>query len=75
MRKSASAFSLFTPPPITRGGRAEESGRATIDALPEVVDAVDGRIPVLVDGGVKRHPVSRSWETPILAHPILVKRT
>ena len=36
------------------GGRAEESGMATIDALPEVVDAVRGKIPVLVDGGVRR---------------------
>ena len=36
------------------GGRAEESGRATIDCLPEVIKAVDGRIPVLVDGGVRR---------------------
>lgn len=36
------------------GGRAEESGRATIDSLPEVVDAVRGKIPVLVDGGVRR---------------------
>ena len=36
------------------GGRAEESGRATIDSLPEVVEAVRGRIPVLVDGGVRR---------------------
>lgn len=36
------------------GGRAEESGRATIECLPEVVDAVQGKIPVLVDGGVRR---------------------
>ena len=36
------------------GGRATESGRATIDALPEVVAAVGGRIPVIVDGGVRR---------------------
>jgi len=36
------------------GGRAEESGRATIDSLPEVVAAAGGRIPVLVDGGVRR---------------------
>jgi isopentenyl diphosphate isomerase/L-lactate dehydrogenase-like FMN-dependent dehydrogenase len=36
------------------GGRAEESGRATIDSLPEVVAAVGGRIPVLLDGGVRR---------------------
>lgn len=36
------------------GGRAEESGQATIDVLAEVVDAVGGRIPVLIDGGVRR---------------------
>ena len=31
-----------------------ETGRATLDCLPEVVAAVKGRIPVLVDGGVRR---------------------
>jgi isopentenyl diphosphate isomerase/L-lactate dehydrogenase-like FMN-dependent dehydrogenase len=36
------------------GGRATESGRATIDSLPEVVQAVRNRIPVLVDGGFRR---------------------
>jgi len=36
------------------GGRGEDSGRATIDVLPEVVDAVKGRILVLVDGGFRR---------------------
>ena len=36
------------------GGRGEDSGRSTIDALPEIVEAVNGRIPVLVDGGVRR---------------------
>lgn len=36
------------------GGRAEESGRATIECLPEVIDAVQGKIPVLVDGGFRR---------------------
>jgi isopentenyl diphosphate isomerase/L-lactate dehydrogenase-like FMN-dependent dehydrogenase len=36
------------------GGRAEESGRATIECLPEVVDAVQGKVPVLVDGGFRR---------------------
>ena len=36
------------------GGRAEESGRASIDCLPEVIEAVRGTIPVLVDGGVRR---------------------
>jgi isopentenyl diphosphate isomerase/L-lactate dehydrogenase-like FMN-dependent dehydrogenase len=36
------------------GGRATETGRATIEALPEVIDAVRGRIPVFLDGGVRR---------------------
>ncbi len=36
------------------GGRAHASGRGTIDCLPEVVKAVDGRIPVMIDGGVRR---------------------
>src|SRR5262249_14111302 len=35
-------------------GRAEESGQATIGVLVEVVDAVGGRVPVLIDGGVRR---------------------
>ena len=36
------------------GGRSEESGRATLDCLPEVVEAVAGRLPVLVDSGFRR---------------------
>lgn len=36
------------------GGRAEGDGRATIDALPEIVSAVGGRVPVIVDGGFRR---------------------
>lgn len=36
------------------GGRATETGRGTIESLPEVVAAVAGRIPVLVDGGFRR---------------------
>jgi isopentenyl diphosphate isomerase/L-lactate dehydrogenase-like FMN-dependent dehydrogenase len=36
------------------GGRAIESGRATLESLPEVVKGAAGRIPVLVDGGVRR---------------------
>jgi len=36
------------------GGRAEESGQSTIGVLVEVVDAVNGRVPVLIDGGVRR---------------------
>jgi 4-hydroxymandelate oxidase len=36
------------------GGRSMETLRGTIESLPEVVDAVGGRIPVLVDGGFRR---------------------
>jgi isopentenyl diphosphate isomerase/L-lactate dehydrogenase-like FMN-dependent dehydrogenase len=36
------------------GGRSTETGRATIEALPEVVAEVGDRIPVFVDGGVRR---------------------
>ena len=36
------------------GGRSTETGRATIEALPEVVAAVGGHIPVFVDGGFRR---------------------
>ncbi len=36
------------------GGRATESGRATIDSLPEVIQVVRNRVPVLVDGGFRR---------------------
>jgi 4-hydroxymandelate oxidase len=36
------------------GGRAEESGQSTIGVLVEIVDAVNGRVPVLIDGGVRR---------------------
>jgi 4-hydroxymandelate oxidase len=36
------------------GGRQLDGSIATIDALPEVVEAVSGRLQVLVDGGVRR---------------------
>jgi 4-hydroxymandelate oxidase len=36
------------------GGRMEDSVSATIEVLPEIVDAVAGRIPVLVDSGFRR---------------------
>ena len=36
------------------GGRNEETLRATIDCLPEVVAAVRGRVPVFLDGGIRR---------------------
>jgi len=36
------------------GARATDTGRGTIECLPEVVSAVNGRIPVIVDGGIRR---------------------
>ncbi|HEY2975851.1 MAG TPA: alpha-hydroxy acid oxidase, partial [Pyrinomonadaceae bacterium] len=36
------------------GGRAEETGRSTIESLPEVLEGAAGRIPVLIDGGFRR---------------------
>ena len=36
------------------GGRQEESNRGTLESLPEIVDVIDGRIPILIDGGFRR---------------------
>ena len=36
------------------GGRAEASGRSTIECLPEIVEAVQGQVPILIDSGFRR---------------------
>jgi isopentenyl diphosphate isomerase/L-lactate dehydrogenase-like FMN-dependent dehydrogenase len=36
------------------GGRAEPSARSTIECLPEIVEAVGGRIPIIIDSGFRR---------------------
>lgn len=36
------------------GGRSEESLVGTLDVLPEVVKAVGGKAPVIIDGGIRR---------------------
>lgn len=36
------------------GGRNLDTALATIDALPPIVDKVAGRVPVIVDGGIRR---------------------
>ena len=36
------------------GGRSTETLRSTIEALPEITDEVGNRIPVFVDGGIRR---------------------
>jgi 4-hydroxymandelate oxidase len=36
------------------GGRADETLRGTIESLPEIVQAIGGRVPVIVDSGFRR---------------------
>jgi isopentenyl diphosphate isomerase/L-lactate dehydrogenase-like FMN-dependent dehydrogenase len=36
------------------GGRAEDGGTSTIEAFPEILEAVGSRMPVLVDSGFRR---------------------
>ena len=36
------------------GARATETGRGTIECLPEIVNAVNGRIPIIIDSGFRR---------------------
>jgi len=36
------------------GGRAEETNRSTIECLPEIVEQTAGKVPVIVDGGIRR---------------------
>lgn len=36
------------------GGRQLDGVLATLDALPAIVEAVEGRLPVLLDGGIRR---------------------
>jgi isopentenyl diphosphate isomerase/L-lactate dehydrogenase-like FMN-dependent dehydrogenase len=36
------------------GGRSLDYGPSTLEALPEIVDAARGRVPVLMDGGIRR---------------------
>jgi 4-hydroxymandelate oxidase len=36
------------------GGRSEDSGRSSIDALPEIIEAAGSNMPVLIDSGFRR---------------------
>jgi glycolate oxidase len=36
------------------GGRQIDDGRATVDALTEIVDVVNGRVPLIIDSGFRR---------------------
>ena len=58
------------------GGRQLDSSPATIDALPRVADAVNGRCEILVDGGVRRgtdvvKALARGARAVLLGRPVL----
>lgn len=36
------------------GGRSEETLRSTLECLPEIAGSVRGRVPVFIDGGIRR---------------------
>ncbi len=36
------------------GGRATDTGRGTLECLPEIAATVRGRVPIILDGGVRR---------------------
>jgi L-lactate dehydrogenase (cytochrome)/(S)-mandelate dehydrogenase len=36
------------------GGRQLDGAAASLDAAPAILDAIDGRVPVLLDGGIRR---------------------
>jgi 4-hydroxymandelate oxidase len=52
--KLAAAAGLDAIIVSNHGGRAEDGSGSTIEALPEIIEAVNGRMPVLIDGGFRR---------------------
>lgn len=58
------------------GARNLDTVPATIDALPEVVEAVAGRMPVLMDGGIRRgtdvlKALARGAKAVLVGRPVL----
>lgn len=52
--KSAAAIGIDGVIVSNHGGRALDSQPPTIDVLPEIAEAVGGRMPILFDGGIRR---------------------
>jgi 4-hydroxymandelate oxidase len=58
------------------GGRQLDAAAATIEVLPSIADTVAGRIPVLVDGGIRRgsdivKAIASGADAVLLGRPIL----
>ena len=58
------------------GGRQLDTAPATIEVLPRVVDAVAGKVPVLVDGGIRRgtdviKAIALGAQAALIGRPIL----
>lgn len=58
------------------GGRALDGVAATIDALPRVAERVGGRVPVLMDGGIRRgtdvvRAIARGANAVLIGRPYL----
>lgn len=58
------------------GGRQLDTCRATIDVLPEVADAVSGKIEILLDGGIRRgtdilKAIALGAKTVLVGRPVL----
>jgi isopentenyl diphosphate isomerase/L-lactate dehydrogenase-like FMN-dependent dehydrogenase len=58
------------------GGRQMDGAIAAIDALPAVVEAVEGRVPVLFDGGIRRaadvlKALALGAQAVLLARPVM----
>jgi 4-hydroxymandelate oxidase len=48
------AFDYFAGAAVSNHGGRQLDGAIAIDELPEIADAVAGRMPVLLDGGIRR---------------------
>lgn len=57
------------------GGRQLDGAFASIDVLPEISKAVAGRVPIFLDGGIRRGTVSTTYETMTIERSIIFNLT